>query len=230
MKGNAGKAAKTAVDVVGFLLEVADRRDKLRGRRGGSYLAELRPELTRLMEMPYLKECGLDEKDALIIAVLFGLFFEKEEELTAMEVLRMFEKDKKSVFLGVKRLKRLEDAEIIRESEHTGRGIILSDEGALTDDGDGAAGFGLLRSNICLTDRFLNMILRGDAGEEVKPYADYMEYLLDQFSRLDGTEEDILRDGNGLPSEKAAVANGHNLGTMKAEEAQIEVEGKPLVH
>ncbi|MBI5810162.1 MAG: ATP-binding protein [Deltaproteobacteria bacterium] len=192
MGGIEEKDAARKEDTIELLLEVADGCERLRGRRGGACLAKLRPELTRLMEAPSLKEYGLDEKDALVIAVLFGLFFETEEELTAMEVLRMFEKDKKAVFLGVKRLKRLKEAEIIRESERPERGVMMLDDEAPPDDGDGTAGFDLLRSSICLTDGFLNMVLKGDTGTEVKPYADYMEYLLDQFSRVDKAEEDFV--------------------------------------
>ena len=105
MRSADGRNVARKEDMIELLLEVSDGCERLKGRRGASCMVKLKDELARLIETAPLKELGLDEKDALIIAVLFGMFFEKEEVLTAMDVLRMFEKDKKSVFLGIKRLK-----------------------------------------------------------------------------------------------------------------------------
>jgi hypothetical protein len=139
------------------------------------------------MKSEALRDYGLDEKDVLVIAMLMGNFFDKEDGLEAKTVLRAVEKDLKSAFLGVKRIDRLKGLGIIETVCNHGRQN-LSEVTTIHNS------TGLLRSKVLLAGAFLDRICGAEIKSTVEsvknekaplePYRDNIEYLVAQFQRI----------------------------------------------
>ncbi len=148
--------------------------------------------LKLLRENQPFRDYGLDEKDILITAILFGNFFEEEDGMEARRLLRKIERDKKSAFREITRINRLKELGILE----AGKGYRLRSgrfaEDIQEDDACSTGGLELLRSTLRLSGHFLNSLF--DTGiqkpaQSHEPYKDNLEYLTDQFARLEFLKE-----------------------------------------
>jgi len=171
---------ETVEQVVELLLVIADALVEGGLKRGAVGTMEIESSVARLVGSPLFKREGLDGKDVKVIAILFGRYLDDEEGMEAGEILRRIEVDRKSVFLGIKRIARLRDMGIIA-TQREGDGELL-----LCDSEDESA-TGLFRSRLTISDKFLTGLYGGveDVSHTtLEPYHDNLEYLADQFERV----------------------------------------------
>ncbi|OHD87995.1 MAG: hypothetical protein A2Y52_02225 [Sulfuricurvum sp. RIFCSPLOWO2_02_43_6] len=138
--------------------------------------------LSDLMTSPLFKEYELDEKDVKVVAILFRNLLEGKDETKGVEVLKKIGNGSRVDFFEIKRLNRLMETGILEAVNNRSANI---------------EGIGLFRSNIRLSDRFLNRLYsansEGKAPLATEPYKDNLEYLSDQFERIR-----ILKGINGF--------------------------------
>lgn len=136
---------------------------------------EAQPDISALADSPVFKEHGLDAMDLRIIAVLFANFLDGEDCMDAATVVKRLDKgNRRAVLPGISRIARLKESGIIEVMKKRSE-----------EDVRGAA---LLRSALKLSDVVLNRICgftEGQPDGEIEPYMDNLEYLSEQFERLE---------------------------------------------
>jgi len=96
-------------EMIDLLLEIVDAYEKDDRPRRKSADEGIGDKLTLLRERPPFRDYGLDEKDVIITAILFGNFFEEDDGMEARRLLRKIERDRRSVFRKIKRINRLKE-------------------------------------------------------------------------------------------------------------------------
>lgn len=198
-----------------LLMEIADKDLEDAPPAASSIEKRKQVSPSELLESPLLKDYILDEKDITIIALLLKKFLDEKDEMKAFDIIKAIEKDKKNVFLEIKRLARLKELGIVEVA------------GNRSDNTDGV---GLLRSSVCLSDKFLNRLYKHDKEEETvntsaEPYKDNFEYLCDQFERVTILKE--IKDINeSRGSRKNRDASNIKNPTEKIKELEIRIENR----
>ena len=170
--------------VIELLLDVSE----LIERDEKSRKKDIKPILRKLAQKPPFKEYGLEENDVKIIAILLGNFFEDghEEGTGIRDILKMLGGDKKTAFRNIKRINDLEKSGILEiERPRTPLAVKSTADASADDSADTVE---ILRSTASLTDQFIGRIC--DSGGKIKkelsePYRDNLEYLADQFKRVE---------------------------------------------
>jgi len=180
-------------EMIDLLLEIVDAYEKDDRPRRKSADEGIGDKLTLLRERPPFRDYGLDEKDVIITAILFGNFFEEDDGMEARRLLRKIERDRRSVFRKIKRINRLKELGILEARRgyrlRSGRSL----EDIQEDDACSAGGIELLRSTLRLSGHFLNRLCNTGvqkAAQPLEPYKDNLEYLSDQFTRLEFLRDD----------------------------------------
>jgi SpoVK/Ycf46/Vps4 family AAA+-type ATPase len=173
-------------------METAALLDISKNYRKKSKPGSVRDKISILLASPLFKQYGLDEKDILIVAILLENSFEEDEGMKTKEVLSCVEKDRKAVFVAVKRIERLKELEIIDFVAGEERFLIDDDD---TEDPAGrrSSNVSLFRSTVTLSSSFLDKICGTEvvsSNDTITPYRDNIEYLCDQFERVGILEEE----------------------------------------
>jgi Cdc6-like AAA superfamily ATPase len=177
MSGQAGEKR------VELLLEVADWCDRLKKSNKGK---DVGAKIRTLIDDPVLNEYGLDDKDVRIISWVFGAYLDARSEgvVEAKDILRTFEKDRNSTLSGLKRIERLIEVGILEVQPRKGR---LDGP----HNGGPVVGFRLLGSMVSLSADFLDKVYGTEKEDEpAVPYESNLEYLSDQFRKIE-----VLKEG-----------------------------------
>ncbi len=133
---------------------------------------------TRIISHPFFKNYALDDDDMKIISRLFDNLLDGRDGIKTTELLKILAPEKKKTILGaLKRLWRLK-----------GLGILQS---SWNRDEDADSMSAMLRSTLNLSGDAINALFEDGEERDIEPsdlsepYHNNIEYLADQFERLD---------------------------------------------
>ena len=146
------------------------------------------------------KHLNLNDKDVIIICQFLNALFDGSYSIKATDILRNLSDDRAIALSELKRLARLTRLGILQ----------VSSQGNKDSGGDGV----ILRSTLQLSDDVLNSLCEDSEVMRLcepslpKPYSDNLEFLADQFKKIDAmgsadiTERFIQKSEEGLSESK----------------------------
>lgn len=176
--------------VIELLLDVADIVEKDDESPGEETEKRIMSRLHKLAGEPFFVEYSLEAEDIMVIAILFGRYFDNEDEIGIRDIIKKLGGDKKEALKNINKIIKLEKLGIV-EIEMS-RDKLMTGMKADTQE-DISDSIEILRSTARLDDRFLHNIC--SIGKKVntltlEPYKDNMEYLADQFKRIETLRRD----------------------------------------